>query len=320
MRALTKLFAVAIMCGAVFAGMVHQALAQQKYPTKPIRIVVNTAPGATPDILARLIGTKMSDQWGQSVVIDNRLPAVVANALVAKAAPDGYALLQTSSSIAIRAAMFTKLPYGTLKDFAGVSEIGNSNTVVVTSPAFGIKSVNDLVAYASARPGKIFFATPAAGSADHMNLERFRLAAGIKAQHVSFKGPAESMIEVLAARAHFTTTGLTAAMFHIKDGKLVALVQRAPGLPGVPLAEEVLLEWKRIGAHAILALAGTPLAIRTQLGKEIARIMNLPDIRLRLDAVSFRIYTTTPEEHERRLRADIEVYVKVIKDIGLKPN
>ncbi len=310
----------AFVIGVSLAAVSGLASAQQKFPTKPIRIVVNAAPGATPDILARLIGMKMSDHLGQPVVVDNRAPAVVANALVAKAAPDGYTLLQTSASIAIRAAMFTNLPYDTLKDFAGVSEIGNSNTVVVTSPAFGVKSVKELIAYASARPGKIYFATPAAGGADHMNIERFRLAAGIKAQHVSFKGPAESMIEVIAARAHFTTTGLTAAMPYIKDGKLVALVQRAPGLPGVPLAEEVLPEWKQIGAHAILAPAGTPLAIRTQLGKEIARIMSLPDIRQRLDAVSFRIYTTTPEEHERRLRADIEAYVKVMKDIGLKPN
>jgi tripartite-type tricarboxylate transporter receptor subunit TctC len=316
------LHGMAFVCsiGLLVAAIPGSAAAQQKFPTKPIRIVVNTAPGATPDILARLIGTKMSDHWGQPVVIDNRLPAVVANALVAKAAPDGYTLLQTSSSIAIRAAMFTNLPYDTLKDFAGVSEIGNSNTVVVTSPAFGVKSVKELIAYAAARPGKIYFATPAAGGADYMNLERFRLAAGIKAQHVSFKGPAESMIEVVAARAHFTSTGLTSAMPFVKDGKLVALVQRAPGLPGVPLAEEVLPEWKQIGAHAILAPAGTPLAIRMQLGKEIARIMNLPDIRQRLDAVSFRIDTTTPVEHERRLRADIEAYVKVMKDIGLKPN
>ena len=166
---------------AVVSGL---ASAQQKFPTKPIRIVVNTSPGATPDILARLIGVKMSDHWGQSVVIDNRLPAVVANALVAKAAPDGYTLLQTSASIAIRAAMFTNLPYDTLKDFAGVSEIGNSNTVVVTSPTFGVKSVKELIAYASARPGKIYFATPAAGGADHMNIERFRLAAGIKASQL----------------------------------------------------------------------------------------------------------------------------------------
>ncbi len=319
MHTLNKM-AFVFAVGTWLAVPAPAAHAQQKFPAKPIRIVVNTAPGATPDILARLIGTKMSDHWGQPVVIDNRQPAVVANALVAKAMPDGYTLLQTSSSIAIRAAMFTNLPYDTLKDLAGVSEIGNSNTVVVTSPSFGIKSVKELVAYAAARPGKIYFATPAAGGADHMNLERFCLAAGIKAQHVSFKGPAESMIEVMAARAHFTTTGLTAAMSHIKDGKLVALVQRAPGLPGVPLAEEVLPEWKQIGAHAILAPAGTPLAIRAQLGKEIARIMNLPDIRQRLDAVSFRIDTTTPVEHERKLRADIETYVKVMKDIGLKPN
>ena len=310
----------AFVIGVLVAVVSGPTSAQQKFPTKPIRIVIGVTPGGTADIIARLVGVKITDNWGQPVVIENRLPVVVANTIVAKATPDGYTLLLASPAIAIRAAMFTKLPYDTLRDFAGVTEIGYSNTVVVTTPALGVKSVKELVAYANARPGKIFFATPAVGGADYLNVERFRLAAGIKAQHVAFKGPAESLIEVVAGRSQFTATGLTAALPFIKDGKLIALVQRAPGLQGVPLAAEVVPEWTRIGTQALLAPAGTPLVIRRQIGREFARILDLPDIRERLNAASFQVVTTTPEEHERNLRADIEAFAKVMNDIGLRPN
>ena len=312
-------FVIAIIVGIALAGAPDRACAQQKFPAKPIRIVIPSTPGATPDILARLIGNKMSDNWGQPVVIDNR-PAVIAASTVAKSAPDGYTLMLTGPNIAIRAALMPNLPYDTLKDFAGVTEIGFSNTVVVVGPGLGVKSVKELVAYTEARPGKIFFATAAAGGADHMTVERFKFAAGIKAQHVSFKGQAESLIETVAGRSHFTTAGLTAALSFIKDGKLVALVQLVPGLPGVPLAADVAPQWKQMGSQAILAPTGTPLAIRQQIGKEVARILSLPDIRERLNAVAFHIAPTTPEEHERKLRADIAAFTKVIKDIGLKPN
>ena len=308
-----------LTCAALFVPQGH-VLAQQNFPTKPIRIVVGVTPGGTADIIARLMGVKISDHWGQPVVIENRLPVVVANTTVAKANPDGYTLLLASPAIAIRAALFTNLPYDTLKDFAGVTEVGFSNTVVVVTPGLGVTTVKELIAYTQARPGKIFFATPAVGGADHMNIERFRLAAGIKAQHVAYRGPPESLIEVAAGRAHFTATGLTAAMPFIKDGKLVALVQRVAGLPGVPLAADVMPEWGRIGTQAMLAPAGTPLAIRRKIGGEIARALNLPDIRDRLNAASFQVTTNSPEEHERNLRADIAAFAKIIKEIGLKPN
>ncbi len=323
MRAVKKMTVVISMAMLACAALVvtqERALAQQKYPSKPIRIVVGVTPGGTADIIARLMGVKISDNWGQPVVIENRLPVVVANTTVVKANADGYTLLLASPAIAIRAALFTNLPYDTLRDFAGVTEVGFSNTVVVVPADLGARSIKDLIAYTNARPGKIFFATPAVGGADHMNIERFRLAAGIKAQHVAYRGPAESLIEVAAGRAHFTATGLTAAMPFIKDGKLVALVQRVAGLPGVPLAADVMPEWGRIGTQALLAPAGTPLAIRRQIATEVARVLNLPDIRERLSAASFQVATNTPEEHERNLRADIAAFAKIIKEIGLKPN
>ena len=232
-----------LLVGILATLFTTDAPAQQKFPTKPIRIVLGGTPGSTPDILARLIGNKMSENWGQPVVIDNR-PGVIAYSMVAKSAPDGYTLVLAAPSIAIRAALVPNLPYDTLKDFAGITEIGFSNVVVVVGPGLGVKSVKELVAYADARPGKMFFATAAAGGADHMTVERFKFAAGIKAQHVSFKGQAESLIETAAGRSHFTTAGLTAALSFIQDGKLVALVQLVPGLPGVPLAADVVPQWK----------------------------------------------------------------------------
>lgn len=304
---------------ACLAACARDVTAQQKFPAKPIRIVLASTPGGTPDILARLIAPKLSENWGQPVVIENRSPAAVAYGTVAKATPDGYTLLQVSPAMVIRTALIPNLPYDALKDFAGVTEIGYSNIVVVVAPGLGVQSVKELIIYTQARPGKIFFATSPAGSGDHMNVERFKSAAGIRAQHVSFKGQAESLIETAAGRSHFTVTGLTAALPFIKDGKLIALLQLVPGLPGVPLAADIMPGWTQLGSQAMLAPAGTPLAIRRQISKEVARILTLPDIRERLHAVAFQIAPTTPEETERKMRADIAAFSKVIKEIGLRP-
>lgn len=315
-RSVQFLFALPAIWAALFTPI---ALAQQTFPAKPVRLIVSAAAGSGLDSTTRLIGPKLSEHWRQPVVIDNR-PGIIANSTVAKATPDGHTLLFVSGSIAVRAVMFANLPYDTLKDFAGVTELGSGNSVLLTNPALGVKSVNDLVAYAQARPGKIFFASPVAGGMDHMNAERFRIAAGIKARHVSYKGSGESAIEVAAGRAHFTVVSIMVAQSLVKDGKVVALLQRFPVLAGVPLIADVVPEWTLIGATSVLAPAGTPMAIRQQIGKDIARALHLPDIKERLESVAFHVATTTPEEHERKLRADISAFAKVMKEIGLKPN
>ena len=305
-----------LVCAALFAPV---APAQQVFPTKPVRIMVSAAAGSGLDSITRLAGPKLSDHWRQPVVIDNR-PGIIANSTIAKSTPDGHSLLFVSASIAVRAVMFTNLPYDTLKDFAGVTELGTGNSVVLAAPGIGVKTVKDLVDYAQTRPGKVFFASPVAGGMDHMNAERFRIAAGIKAQHVSFKGSGESALEVAAGRAQFTVVSVMVAMPLVKDGKAVPLVQRHPVLPGVPLIAEVVPEWTLVGASSVLAPAGTPLAIRRQIGKDIAGVLNLPDLKARLEGVAFHVETTTPEEQERRLRATIAAFAKVMKEIGLKPN
>ena len=309
-----------LVCLAVLAALFAPiAPAQQTFPVKPVRIVISAAAGTGLDATTRLIAPKLSDYWKQPVVIDNR-QGLIANSAVAKATPDGYTLLFVSGSIAVRHVMFANLPYDTLKDFAGVTELYSANSVVVVGPGMGVKTVKELVAYSQARPGKIFFASPVAGGMDHMNSERFRLAAGIKAQHVSYKGSGEAMIEVAAGRAHFTVVSVLVAQSLITDGKVVPLMQRFPVLPGVPLIADVLPEWTLIGASAVYAPARTPLPLRQQIGKDIARVLQLPDLKERLDSVGIHVATTTPEEHERKLRADISAFAKVMKEIGLKPN
>lgn len=181
----------------------------------------------------------------------------------------------------------------------------------------GIKSVKELVAFASASPGKIFYASPGAGTANFLNAERFRQAVGIKAQHVGYKGEMESLIEVAAGRAHFTSSSIAAYPL-VQDGKLVAIAQRFQHLTGVPLIADVAPAWTRVGSQIILAPAGTPIAIRRQLSNEIARILALPDIKQRLEHVAFRITPSSPEVAEQSLRADIETLKQLLRDSGLR--
>lgn len=300
-----------------------QSLAQQNFPVRPIRVVLGSTPGSSPDVLARLITTKMSENWQQTVVIDNKVGAggLIAANVVAKAAPDGYTLLATSPAIAIRAALAPN-PEDVLKDFSAVAEIGFSNTALLVGPATGAKTVKELIAYANANPGKFFFASGGALTADHINGERFRIAAGIKAQHVGFKGQSEAMIEVVSGRIHYTSASLTSAMPFIKNGtlKALAVAQRTSLLPDVPAMEEALKGWSRTGSQALLAPRGTPLPIRQKISKEVARILTLPDVKEKLDAVSFGIAPSLPEQHEKNLRADVATFVKVLKESGLRQN
>lgn len=298
--------------------------AQQKFPTKPIRLVVAFTAGGTPDTLARMIAPRLTEAWGQPVVIENRPGAggTLAAALVARAPADGYTLLATSPAFAITAALHSSLPYDPLKDLAGVAEIGYSTTALIVAPSLGVKTVKEFIALANAR-GKLLFGSAGAGSATHINAERFRTAAGIKAQHVGFKGQPEFLIEIVAGRVHFGVAGLGPALPFIKDGRLVPLAlatpQRSPIVPDVPAAPEVLPGWGRDGSQAWLAPAGTPRAVRHQISKEMARVLQHPEIKERLTNIGFHIAPTTPDEHEKNLRGDIEAFSKVVREAGLKP-
>ena len=316
----------AIAAGAAVALLPGLAQAQQKFPTKPIRFVVGYVPGAQSDTLARIIGAKMGEQWGQPVVVENRAAAggTLAAVTVAKATPDGHTLLYGGANFAISAAMQPSLPYDPFKDFAGVTQIGYGTQVLVVGSALGVKSVKDLIALAQAQPGKLIFGSAATGSGTHLSGARFNFAAGIKVVHVAFKGGADAMIEAMTGRTHYSMGTLTNALPFIKDGKLLALAvhtpQRSIILPDVPALAETLPDFKRPDAsNGLLAPAGTPRPILTQISKEVARILDLPDIKERLQALGIVPAPTTPEEHDKVLRAQIETLSKVVRDAGLRP-
>ena len=317
---ITAALATAIAIGAAAPGL---AQTSQKFPSKPIRLVVGLPAGSQADTMARLVGQKMSEGWGRPVVVDNRPGAggALAAGTVAKAAPDGHTLLY-SAGFAINA-LQPNLPYDPLKDFAGVTQIGFPTQVLVVAPALGVKSLKDFIALARSQPGKIIYGSPPAGTSAHLSGARFNLAAGIKAVTVAFKGAPEATIEVLAGRTHYSMVTLVAALPFIKDGKLLALgvtaPQRSPLLPDVPALAEMLPDFKRPEASGgLLAPAGTPRPILNQIGKEVARILDLPDVKERLNGFGYHPQPSTPEQYDRIVRDQIETLSRVVRDAGLR--
>ncbi len=293
---------------------------------KPMRLVASTTPGGQPDGIARMIAQKMSESWGRPVVVDNRPGAggVLAAGMVAKATPDGHTILYALPNFAISTALQPSLSYDALRDFTCITQIGFSTNVLVASPALGVKSVKDLIALAKAQPGKIVFASSATGSASHLTGARFNLLAGIKVVHVAFKGGPDATIEVLAGRAHYHLGTMGVVLPFVKEGKLVALAlttpQRSNVLPDVPALAETLPEFRRPEtSHALVAPTGTPRAIVNQINKELVRILDLPDVKERMQSITFVATPGTPQECTDTLREQIEVLSKVVSAVGLKP-
>jgi tripartite-type tricarboxylate transporter receptor subunit TctC len=295
------------------------------FPSKPIRLVASTLPGGQPDMLARMIAQKMSENWGRAVILENRSGAggILAAGIVGKATPDGHTLLYALPNFAITPALQPNVPYA-LKDFEPIIQIGYSTNVLVASPALGVKTTDDLVAAAKAQPGKLIFASSATGSASHLSGVRFNYLTAIKVVTVAFKGGPDSAIEVLAGRAHYHVGTMGVVLPFVKEGKLVALAlmtpQRSSVLPEVPSLSELLVEFKRPEtSHNILAPAGTPRAIVNQLNREIARIIDLPDVKERMQGISFVAAPTTPEECAKILRDQMATLGKLVADAGLRP-
>jgi tripartite-type tricarboxylate transporter receptor subunit TctC len=314
-------FATAVAMSVAFAA--PGLASETNYPTKPVRVVVPFTPGGTTDVLARLLGMKLGDMWGQPVVIETRTGAggTIGTGLVAKATPDGYTLLISSAAFAISAAIHQSLPYDALKDFSGVTRLGFSTTALIVPPALGVRTTKDFIALALEKPGQIIFSSAGFGSSTHLNGERFRLAAGIKVKHVGYKGASDAMVEVMAGRAQYAIVSLQSSLASIKDGRLVALAvgtpQRSSLLPDVPTIAETLPGYARDGSHALLAPAGTPRPILNQISQEVRRVFELPEVKERLGNFDFVAAPTTPEEHDRILRADIATFSGVVRVAGL---
>ena len=310
--------ALAFVC-APFAAQ------SQSYPAKPVRVIIGFSAGSEIDVVGRLVSQKMAEGLGQQLLVENRTGAggTLAAAYVASAAPDGYTLLINSVSHAGVQALYSKLPYETLRDFAGISQLTSAPNVLVVAPTQGIKSAAELIARAKDKPGEINFGSAGVGSGTHMTLEQFRLATGIKVAHVPYKGVPEVLTDTSTGRVHTSFAPIGNVLGMIKDGRLVPLAvstsTRSPALPDVPaLAEGAVpgLDWDQW--YGMFAPAKTPRAIINQLSKEVARVLGLPEMKERISGRGSVPKPSTPEEFDAFVRAEVEKVSKVIRDGGIR--
>jgi tripartite-type tricarboxylate transporter receptor subunit TctC len=317
---------IGVTLSGALSGVLHAAAAADAYPNRPIRLIDAFPPGGPSDLVARAINQKLSEALGQTVVVDNRGGAAGALGcdLVAKAAPDGYTLLLgPSGALTIQPTLNPKLPYQPQRDFIPITQLTNGPQVIAVNPAVAAKSVQDLIALAKSKPGQLNYASGGAGTANHIAMEAFKLAAGINVVHIPYKGTGPALTGVITGEAQMIISSLLPALPHAKSGKLrvlaVTSMSRSAVLPDVPTASESgLPKFETSSWHGILAPAGTSRAIVAKLHDKFVGVLHQPDIKERLNAQGLDVVASTPEQFAAHIRAETEKYARVIKKIGLK--
>jgi tripartite-type tricarboxylate transporter receptor subunit TctC len=298
----------------------------QSYPTRPIRVIAQFTPGTSTDILARVIGGKLTEAWGHQVVVDNRPGAggLVGTELGAKAAPDGYTLtMAVSSGFGINPTLYSKLPYDVMRDFAPITNIALTPQTLVASPSFAAKSVKELVAQARSTPGKINYASLGAGSTSHLTMEMFRSAAGLKLNHIPYKGSPAAHAELFSGQIPVMFDAIPAVLPHVKSGRLrglgIGAAARSPFLPDVPtIAESGFPGFEAVGWIGIAAPSKTPPAILDRLNAEIVRIINTPEMQERLAALAFTPVGDTRAQFSRFIQSEIAKWGKAVRESGAR--
>ena len=321
---LTTLFAAV---AAITMTLAPPSIAAQTYPTKPIRLVVALSSGSQTDILARILAQKMTENWGQPVIVDNRPggAGAIAGGILVKSAPDGHTLMMYSDGHAVNAALNPAiLPFDTLRDIARVSLVANFPSILVVAPSLGVSSVKDLIALAKGSPGKLSFGSAGIGGGLHFSGEMFKVAATINVIHVPFKGAAEPLAETMTGRIQFMFAPPGPAMPFIKNGRLLALAvgsaQRSPLLPDVPTVAEAGLPGFEYDLWVgLFAPAGTPRPLADQLNREVSRIMTFPDVKERLSSQGVVHKPITPEQFDRFVRAEVDKLRNLVRVAGIKP-
>lgn len=298
----------------------------QTFPVKPIRVIVPFGPGGPSDLLSRAVGQKLTEAWGQQVLIDNRPGAngIVGTELAAKSPPDGYTLVSaTSGTHGINASLFPKLPYDTVKDFAPIARLGYAPYLLVAHPSLPVRTVKELVALARKRPGEIAWAV--GGSPTQLGAELFKRTAKINVTVVPYKGNAPAVTAVLSGEVQLVFGGIAQSAPQVKAGRLRALavagLQRSAVMPEVPTVAESGLPGFEAGSwYGLLAPGGTPRAIVDRLNGEIVRILRLPEIEKRLRGEAFEIPADTPDQFAAVIRAEVEKWRPIVRESGLRPN
>lgn len=315
-----------MMCMTWLASVALTAHAQTDYPTKPIRIVVPYFPGTPSDLSARMLGQKFAEAWGKSVVIENVAGASgnIGSERVARANPDGYSLvLPGNAPMAINPSLYPNLPFHPLKDFAPISQVALSASMLAVQSGLSVKNVQEMVALAKTQPGKLTYGTGGSGTPQHMAGELFNTMAGIRIVHVPYKGPPPSLLDLVGGRLTAVFAILSSALPLTRSEKIRALavtsLQRSGAAPDVPtLSESGLPGFEATSWFALLAPAGTPQPIIRKIHGETVKALAQPDVRTRLTDMGMDVVGSTPEQLTAIMRAELPKWAKVVKESGAK--
>ena len=315
---------LALALGSALALLASTSANSQTYPDKPARLLVGFAPGGGVDVTARIVASKLSEIWGQQLVVDNRAGAggTIATDIAAKAAPDGYSLLFCGIwSHGVAPSLYKQLPYDHYRDFAPVSLIGTTPNVLVVNPAVPAKSVSEFIAYTKANDGKVAIAHPGAGSSPHMTLELFRLTTGINVVPVPYKGGAPALVDLLGGHIPAMFDNMSTQLSVIKSGRTRALAVTSPKrtahLPDVPTMIEsgvavVVTVW-----YGLCAPAAVPKPILVKLNTDLHTALNSPDVQRRFMEQGVDSAPSTPEQFAAFIRAETEKWARVVKEAGV---
>jgi len=312
-----------LIAGLTVAALCSAAAAQT-YPTKTVRMIVGYPPGGPTDVLARIVSQKLTQAWGQQVIVDNRPGAsgMIGAEFTARAAPDGYTLLMVPVTYAVTPSLFSKMTYDVEKDLAPVAQVAAAPFILVVHPTLPVKSVKDLITLARSRPGQLNFASASTGGMPHLAGELFNSMTGVKMVHIPYKGAAPATTDLLSGQVTLMFNNMLSAMPQVKAGRLRAVavtsLTRSAAAPELPTIAETVPGYEANGWYGAFAPAATPKDLINRVNAEMNRIMKMPDVTQRLAGDGVEAVGTTPEQFGAYLKQEVAKWGKVVKASGAK--
>lgn len=314
-----------LLMAAILAILAIPAVRAQTYPDRPVRVVDAYSPGGTSDVLGRILGQKFLENQGQPWILENRPGAngIIGSEFVSKSAPNGYTLLMFTTTLTVQPSIYKNLPYDVLKSFAPVILVSSTANVLVLHPAIPVKSVKEFMVLAGAKPGQLTYASGGAGTSTHMSMELLKSMAKLNIRHIPYKGITPGIMDVIGGHVDCAVGTMPVVLPHIKSGKLRALAvtseKRALATPGIQtIAESGLPGYDAVNSVGVLAPAETPREIVIKLNAEIAKVLDLPDVKERFALVGAEPVGGSPAKFAAYIRTEIDKWARVVKTSGME--
>lgn len=308
------------------AAPIAHAQTADNYPSRAVRLVTPANPGGTTDFLARLLAPHLTKTWGEQAIVDNRGSASGVNGaeIVKNSAPDGHTLFMAYHQHTVNAALIAKLPYHPVDDFSAITQMTEGGLLLVVNPSHPAKTPKDFVQWARTTKEPINFGSAGIGSGGHLAGELYKLMAGVKAEHIPYKGAGPAMADLIAGQYHFNFSGLQGSQVQVRAGRLRAIAvttpQRLPSNPELPAMAEALPGFEVVGWYGVIGPANMPQPLVKRLHEELVKALNLPDVRSRIEGDGSQPVGSSPEEFRRFMHADLDKWAKLVKESGAKLN